>query len=282
MGERQMCPAPDSRRDDDLESSLVLAVAGVMVGGAVLVGDEYDEVELLGTGFRCISAADDGESILDVSCLGRNDVNSPRRGPRFPDPDPEPDPAAAAGPDSAPIVSAIFFFLVVPRLKQATSLCHRPTSSCGCEGLECGDAVLVLGWWFVWESLRGRAGPLSVPCSSLPPVLSRRRGSSRVPCMRSLGGWRSTGVCSEGGPPFRGDAGQGRVYMTWQTISTYCVHGTSYLCVSRTPPPRLDQSTLLGWSGLASLAWCFLRAIDGRSTGRAVEEKKPQGGPLYR
>lgn len=121
MGEREVDPAADPNRDDDLESSLVLAVAGVMAVGRVLVGDEYEEVELPGTGFRCMSAgAGDCESVFNVSCLGRNDVNSPKRGPRFPDADPE-------GPGPEPIVSTTIFFFLVPRLKQATSLCHRPT-----------------------------------------------------------------------------------------------------------------------------------------------------------
>jgi hypothetical protein len=38
MGDKAVDPVPDSKRDDDLESSLVLAVPVVMVG-AVLVGE---------------------------------------------------------------------------------------------------------------------------------------------------------------------------------------------------------------------------------------------------
>jgi hypothetical protein len=191
-------------------------------------------------------------------------------------------------------VSAIFFFLLVPRLKRATSLCHRPTSSSGSGGLECGDAVLLVVWWVVGESLRGRAGPLSVPCSSRPPVLSRRRGSSRVPCMRSLGGWRATGVCSEGGPPFRGDAGQGRAgwYMTWQwqwQTYEYCVHSAWYgytqaneqrACLGLRRP---DQIRSHCWTGRDRRAWVgAFSGGDRRSEHRAgCGGVETAGGPLY-
>ncbi len=84
MGEREVDAVLDSKRDDDLESSLVLAVAVVMVG-TVLVGDgREDMVELLETGLRWMSA-EEREPVRDVS-LGKNEVNSPRRGLCLPGP----------------------------------------------------------------------------------------------------------------------------------------------------------------------------------------------------
>ena len=84
MGERAVDAVLDSKRDDDLESSLVLAVAVVMVG-TVLVGDgREDMVELLDTALRWMSA-EEREAARDVS-LGKNEVNSPRRGLCLADP----------------------------------------------------------------------------------------------------------------------------------------------------------------------------------------------------
>jgi hypothetical protein len=86
MGERQVDPVTDSKREDDLESSLVLAVPEVVVV-AVLVGDGWDAVvELPGTGLRWISEVDDDlESARDVS-LGKKEVNNPKRGRSFSSP----------------------------------------------------------------------------------------------------------------------------------------------------------------------------------------------------
>jgi hypothetical protein len=85
MGERQVDPVTDSKREDDLESSLVLAVPEVTVV-AVVVGDGWEGVELPGTGLRWISEDDDDlESARDVS-LGKNEVNNPKRGLGFSNP----------------------------------------------------------------------------------------------------------------------------------------------------------------------------------------------------
>jgi hypothetical protein len=83
MGDSEVDGVPaDSKRDDDLESSLVLAVPEVMVG-AVLVVDGRDEVELAGIGLRGASAEECEPEERIVSLLGSNAVSSPKRGLRF-------------------------------------------------------------------------------------------------------------------------------------------------------------------------------------------------------
>ncbi len=82
MGESEVDTVLASKRDDDLESSLVLAVPlSVAMVGTVLVGEGIEDmVELLGTGRG---------PVRDVS-LGKKAVNSPRRGLCLPVPVPVP------------------------------------------------------------------------------------------------------------------------------------------------------------------------------------------------
>lgn len=80
MGDSEVEGVPaDSKRDDDLESSLVLAVPEVIVG-AVLVVDGRDEVEVPGIGLRWASAEECEPEERMVSLLGSNEVSSPKRG----------------------------------------------------------------------------------------------------------------------------------------------------------------------------------------------------------
>ncbi len=143
MGERAVDAVLDSKRDDDLESSLVLAVAVVMVG-TVLVGDgREDMVELLEMALRWMSA-EEREPVKDVS-LGKNEVSSPRRGLCL----------------AAPIVSACFSAaLVVVRL---SSFPRRHSSR---------DVFQVsVGWSFFFlfgravEESASRPAPLCFPTS---------------------------------------------------------------------------------------------------------------------
>ena len=132
---------PESKRDDDLESSLVLAVAVVMVmEGAELVGEsDVAAVEMPGTGLRCRSDGD-CESIRAVS-LGKKDVRSPRRGLGL---------FAAAAADPIPITSpsppcCVSAFLVLLSFAMVEGRTPQP----GRAGL-----VFVVGyfWWVFFLS----------------------------------------------------------------------------------------------------------------------------------
>ena len=126
---------PESKRDDDLESSLVLAVAVVMVmDGAELVGESAAAVEVPGTGLRC-SSDDDCESIRAVS-LGKKDVRRPRRGLCFLDAIP------ITPPPLPPWCVSAFWVLSFAMVEGRTS--PQPGPACLAGSLWLG----IFGWFF--------------------------------------------------------------------------------------------------------------------------------------